>query len=497
MRDALVADTVRGPHSTGIFWVNKKDTCYYLKKQVTGAEMAFSQDFVDAMGSKQNPKFVCGHNRWATKGAVNQANAHPFSHDGITGVHNGTLTSYAGLQAPPEHKGTAASAFDTDSETVFYTLSQVDDVKEVIRELEGAFVLVWHDTHDNCVRMVRNDKRPLYLGKIKNRDTLVYASEKEMLEWCVHRRKFTNELEWVKELPVGEIWRFDMNQTADKRIKPHVQQVTVKKPQPTTAYNYGATHWKNGGTRDYGTSGSSTSVTTGARVGNETVDEFIKRHGLKRSDELYGEVFEVRHSLNTVRISAICEIGDHPINTVCWVPRRSFDSDLSDKYLVDNIGWTIGKAVGMSSLEGEAYVVLKMDTLQVMDNEWEMLFRSRKEAEDTPRSRVTKIMEEFKGEAKDKQRALPVIDARHDLPADDGFDEDDYPFDDQLPAAKVAYLTLMGPHGVYIPKDEWFELTSEGCVSCHGNLGQDEHELLEWDDENRPICHHCQGVALH
>ena len=82
----LEVDAVRGHHSTGIFGVGKGYSDMY-KRALN------SQDFLqlkraDDIINHTKVNVLVGHNRWATKGAVNHRNAHPFKHGNITLVHS-------------------------------------------------------------------------------------------------------------------------------------------------------------------------------------------------------------------------------------------------------------------------------------------------------------------------------------------------------------------------------------------------------------------------
>ncbi|MSE24831.1 hypothetical protein GKC32_10305, partial [Lactobacillus curvatus] len=60
---------------------------------------------------------LMGHNRWATKGKINERNAHPFEHDHIIGAHNGTLRNQHLL---PNHLD-----FEVDSDNIFHAMSTI------------------------------------------------------------------------------------------------------------------------------------------------------------------------------------------------------------------------------------------------------------------------------------------------------------------------------------------------------------------------------------
>lgn len=189
----LFADTFRGYDSTGIFSLNYQDIVRTFKKAVSAPDfLQFKQ--IDSM---MYARALVGHNRWATKGGVNNVNAHPFTHGRITGVHNGTLRQQSLL---PESKD-----FDVDSENIFYSLNKIGE-DETIKRLNGAFALVWHDAQDNTIKMVRNDERPLHYAMSDDEQHVFFASEKGMLLWILARNgvKF-KKIEEVKE---GRLYTF-------------------------------------------------------------------------------------------------------------------------------------------------------------------------------------------------------------------------------------------------------------------------------------------------
>lgn len=169
-RTLLIMDTVRGEHSTGVVIVNDKGVPSIFK------QVGNPYELFDSMKYNSGINGVCsaliGHNRYATKGAVNKVNAHPFNHGDISGSHNGTLTKQWLL---PD-----SSKFNVDSENIIYTLNK-EGVKDTIKKLCGAYALTWHNAKDNTVNMVRNEERPLCMSYSKDRKTIFWASEAWML----------------------------------------------------------------------------------------------------------------------------------------------------------------------------------------------------------------------------------------------------------------------------------------------------------------------------
>ena len=111
-----------------------------------------------------------GHTRWATHGAPTNENAHPHTDcDGRTAViHNGIVENHAELREGLEKRGHLMRS-DTDTEVVAHMLEErsgslPDRVREVVRELEGAFALVVVSTHDPDVIVGVKVSSPLVVG---------------------------------------------------------------------------------------------------------------------------------------------------------------------------------------------------------------------------------------------------------------------------------------------------------------------------------------------
>lgn len=187
----LHVDQIRGEHSTGVAAVDKDGKCEVYKKALAAS------DFMQLKGYSRVRLFadtlLLGHNRYATMGAKDDNNAHPFQHGTITLAHNGTLDNkYCVMGAADQTR------FETDSETICYALDKFKE-KDILENLEGAYALVWHDSADNTLHFARNNERPLYMGFIGN--DLVWASERAMLILAAEHDKTT--VRNIELLPVG------------------------------------------------------------------------------------------------------------------------------------------------------------------------------------------------------------------------------------------------------------------------------------------------------
>jgi predicted glutamine amidotransferase len=191
----LYLDELRGEHSTGVCAVSRTGESNVYKRALKASDFIQLKGYTNILAKAD--RVLMGHNRYATMGAKDDNNAHPFTHGDITLMHNGTLRNKGVVNK-------CANTFVTDSETVAWAIA-TDDTIEVLERLQGAYALVWYDAMDKVLHFARNEERPLYIGKIGN--DIVWASEKAMLELVAEHHK--KQLKDVELLPIGELRMYD------------------------------------------------------------------------------------------------------------------------------------------------------------------------------------------------------------------------------------------------------------------------------------------------
>ena len=206
----LHIDTVRGPHSTGMALVHpheetEKRECRVFKNTVPGDTFVRSTTFMAAEKLWEHTRVTLGHNRYATMGGISTATAHPLTTKNIVLTHNGTLKNFDNSLA---HAGSLNSL---DSARIAAELEKSGSTPEIFKKLYGAYALIWFDRRTNSVYIARNSERPLWWAAF-DQDILVYASNRWMLESLDTRHTANLRCSIVpKEIPVGELWEFDMN----------------------------------------------------------------------------------------------------------------------------------------------------------------------------------------------------------------------------------------------------------------------------------------------
>lgn len=191
-KQGLIVDHLRGVHSVGVASV--KRTGVETKKLALNPIDFLDLGSVKSMITTQALALI-GHNRQATQGAVNNNNAHPFTHGDITLAHNGTLTNKWQLQ-----RDFSAPTFDTDSELICWLIDQYE-LSSVIPALEGAFALTWWDERNQSINIIHNGERPFHLTGVGN--NIYWASEKHMLAWLLSRNNISTKETHIYQPKVG------------------------------------------------------------------------------------------------------------------------------------------------------------------------------------------------------------------------------------------------------------------------------------------------------
>lgn len=450
---ALYADALRGFDSTGMFAVdpNRKNNKVAIHKRALPA-----QDFLDSRGFAKFSKFamnstvLVGHNRKATVGNVVDSNAHPFSHDHITMVHNGSLFNKASLIKHDVVKN--KPVFDTDSETLTKAVA-LHGHKEAIESADGAYALVWYNEQDNCLYLARNDDRPLHIAFVEKENTMLIASESLMMQWIAQRNQI--KIEKVLWLTPGYIYKFDLS-----------KDVREYSTETFTAYSSMETNW-------YGNYGGYSGNAAGAAGRKESKSSVVPFNGgskspvdhIKLGDKIKFSYFSFRKYNDTGKLGRVIGMpkGVDPKNPTYTivVHQQSGDWDWSKLHE--------GEVVRKAIVDGAWVVTVTNPVITNEDDPW-LISYDRKDS-----SKKDSIIEL-------EDIAGLILD-----------DDDKY----------VGESSYSGPFGVKLSKESIEKLFEDGCFGCQEKLSVEDHDKIVWApmcgadgmDGYVPLCSDC-GKSL-
>lgn len=240
VHQAAMVGTLRGWDSTGAFLVphlaegTTPAAADWCKVVGTGQDFLLSEYAQEKLTYKNIEKMraVVGHNRAATTGKVTLDNAHPFTEGPITLVHNGTLDVTADMPIPMwSAKGKGKKKIEVDSHLIAHNLADHDRIT-VLESLSGAFTLVWHDATNDSIYMARNAQRPMFMMKPSCEESVLFASEPDMLWWLAGRCNFSRTT--IHSLDTSVLLEFKAGE-----LKPHATRFTLGKGRKYTSHGYG------------------------------------------------------------------------------------------------------------------------------------------------------------------------------------------------------------------------------------------------------------------
>ena len=216
---------IRGRDSTGVVGYNKHTKHFDIIKEATDPNTLMQFKRYDGVVSMQK-NVIIGHNRSATRGKINRANAHPFDAEGVCGVHNGTLP-YEAVRMLKDH-----DKYDTDSEALFNNID-MDGVDEVIPKIWGAWSLVWIDKELNTLNFLRNKERPMHYCFSKDGVKMYWASEPWMLRGVLTRENVELYENTIYQTSENSHIAWDIPTGRNAWTEPKVKEVLGGEPKAT------------------------------------------------------------------------------------------------------------------------------------------------------------------------------------------------------------------------------------------------------------------------
>jgi hypothetical protein len=196
----LTLNTLRGKDSTGVFTVFKDRSAMVVKTATQPFLLFDTEQWGKFRGrSIASGRFVVGHNRAATRGTVNNDNAHPFVENHIILVHNGTLGYHGNL---------TKEKVEVDSHAIAHALAG-DTPDVVLPKIHGAYALMWYNTETERLYACRNTERPLSI--IETKDAYLIASEAWMAGCTASRFPQNRKLDQIIDVEPGKLYSWDLD----------------------------------------------------------------------------------------------------------------------------------------------------------------------------------------------------------------------------------------------------------------------------------------------
>lgn len=441
VHQAAMVGTLRGWDSTGAFLVPHlaADTtpaaADWCKVVGTGQDFLLSEYAQEKLAYKNVEKMraIVGHNRAATTGKVTLDNAHPFNEGPITLVHNGTLDVTADMPVPMwEAKGKGRKKIEVDSHLIAHNLAAHDRIK-VLESLSGAFTLVWHDATNDSIYMARNAQRPMFMMKPSCEETVLFASEPDMLWWLAGRCNFSRTT--IHSLDTSVLLEFKAGE-----LKPSATRFRLGAGRKPVQYSSYGSH-------------SSTSTTSTANSG--------KALAPAQGTQVSG-AGSTRKSKQALAVGGFApnEVLEFAVDQIVPVPG-------TDRCVVN--GWAYF----------DHPVTKKVDTIQAILYGMSAAFARFHEKADWNVRPVALSMIGEKGKEQEALVCRLVSVSRTSSPSGTT-----YPT-----STETLYP---GPGGKKMSATHWIVATTGGCVQCAKQLNLREADDIVWvSEQTRPLCPTC------
>lgn len=191
----------RGKDSTGLAMskLTKKGLQTKVLKKLQPSGVFFNlSDTVKFIKDNSRPNVIMGHARATTLGPTNILNAQPVQVDHIVGTHNGTIWGYS-------------SDGISDSINLYADLTTMS-VQDVVNKAskswgDPAYALVWVNSQENTLNLLRNKERPLWTMRLNN--VFYWSSDPNYLEFLDKQNYLEGEK--ISSVDVDTLFTIDLS----------------------------------------------------------------------------------------------------------------------------------------------------------------------------------------------------------------------------------------------------------------------------------------------
>lgn len=230
----LYIDALRGMDSTGVIAVDNLGDMVSAKQVGDPCRFLADQAWKDLrLEMFRKGSALIGHNRAATRGLINDENAHPFIiKDELALVHNGTMRG--------DHKKYAE--VEVDSHAIAHLIHE-KGIINAVNEIDAAYCFIWYDFRTSKLNVLRNSERPMYW--FETHDAFYYASEQSFLEFIVSRHNLKPLKDKYFYQPENLMTIFTLNKNKSWDIS---EEEVKPLPKLLKTYGHASAHkWKTEG----------------------------------------------------------------------------------------------------------------------------------------------------------------------------------------------------------------------------------------------------------